>query len=184
MSRPFLLALLIFLSFIFNVSSTIAQDADTLKKETPVKKDHGPRKAAIRSAIIPGLGQVYNKKYWKVPIIYAGGITIGLFYKYNQGNYIENRNALNDYTSSTGISNDATANFLRTERDQFREWRDWNIAFMAALYILNIVDANVDAHLKEFDIGDELALTVKPYLCQDYFNQPITGLSLNLKFKK
>ena len=173
-----------YLSFIFclllsSISiNSFGQSSDTLQSDSQVKKNRGPRMAAIRSAIIPGWGQFYNKRYWKIPVIYAAGTVATLFYIHNRNVYIENRDLLiNDPDSPL-------ANNYRINRDNFRSYRDWNVVMLIGLYLLNIVDANVDAHLKEFDMTDNLAFTVKPYLYQDLNNGPITGLCFNLKFKK
>lgn len=170
-----------------SASVSIAQTpADTTievsKVETtaPVKRDRTPRKAAIRSAIIPGWGQAYNKRYWKIPVIYAGGAAITYFLLDNAKIYRTNRDLLEKEVNKD--SEDAV--IYRLNRDQFREWRDWNVVMLAGLYLINILDANVDAHLKEFDVGEELSFAVKPYLYRDIYNSPVTGISLNLKFKK
>jgi hypothetical protein len=174
--------LFFYLLMSFNTAMVLAQ-TDTIATSTitptgPVKKDRTPRKAAIRSAIIPGWGQAYNKKYWKIPVIYVAGGAAAYFYITNAKVYRENRDLLKNNPDSP------SADIYRINRDRFREYRDWNIAMMVGLYLLNIVDANVDAHLREFDVDDNLAFTVKPYLYQDIYNSPVTGISLNLKFKK
>jgi hypothetical protein len=178
MKRPQYLILFFCILLNFKNLNSFGQSSDTVRSDSPIKKNHAPRNAAIRSAIIPGWGQFYNKSYWKIPIIYGAGTVIGLFYIHNRKVYIENRDLLNNNPTSP------YANNYKNERDRFRGYRDWNIAMMLALYFLNIVDANVDAHLKEFDINDNLAFTVKPYLYQDLNNRPFTGLSFNLKFKQ
>jgi hypothetical protein len=141
-------------------------------------KDPRPRNAAIRSAILPGWGQAYNKRYWKIPVIYAAGATIGYFYYQNQKGYIDFRNLARQNPSVTAY---------KTNRDLYREWRDWNIVMFVGLYILQIIDANVDAHLHEFDVGEDLAFSIKPYLCPVSFaGRPntATGLSFNIRFKR
>jgi hypothetical protein len=162
----------------FKNINSFGQSLDTIQRDSPFKKNHSPRKAAIRSAIIPGWGQFYNNSYWKIPVIYATGTVIGLFYFNNRKIYVENRDLL------INNPNSINANNYKINRDRFRGYRDWNVVMILGLYLLNIVDANVDAHLKEFDINDNLAFTVKPYLYQDLNNRPFTGFSFNLKFKK
>jgi hypothetical protein len=166
--------------FLLNISAAdiFAQSPDTVQTTAPVKKDRRPRKAAIRSAIIPGWGQAYNHRYWKIPVIYAAGGTIAYFYITNAKTYREYKVLLKD--DPDGPNSD----IYRINRDNFRDYRDWNVVMFIGLYLLNIVDANVDAHLKEFDVNDDLAFTVKPYLCPDLYNHPVTGLTLNLKFKR
>jgi hypothetical protein len=144
-------------------------------------KDPRPRRAAIRSAIIPGWGQFYNgkKSYWKIPIIYGAGGIITYFLITNNNTYQENKKLYNTATDPL------TQQTARINRDNFRNFRDWNIAMLVGLYILNIVDANVTAHLKEFDVSESLTFTIKPYIYPSQFNyKPVAGIGLNLKFKK
>jgi len=174
--------------FIIHSGKVYAQVTDTLEAEpdttTYVKyksKDPGPRRAAIRSAIIPGWGQFYNgkKSYWKIPIIYAAGGVITYFLVTNNRTYLENKTI---YNTTTNAQDKEVA---RINRDNFRNYRDWNIAMLIGLYVLNIVDANVSAHLKEFDVSESLSLTIKPYIYPSQFNyKPVAGIGLNLKFKK
>jgi Family of unknown function (DUF5683) len=145
------------------------------------------RKATIMSACLPGLGQIYNKKYWKVPIIYAalGGITYwGIN---NQKQYKEYSNSLraiyddDPETNNTTIYTDPTQ--LVTQKKYYRKYRDIAIMLGSLVYIINIIDANVDAHLKTFDVSDDLSMQVKPYSNIDYNNKFQAGLSLKLTFK-
>ena len=150
-----------------------------------LRKD--PRKAAILSAVCPGLGQIYNEKIWKTAIIYAGfgGITAGFIY--NQKQYKSYQQAVNvrfdtlDYTvdnkyptleDGTVVSN---RNFHRRNRDIF-------ILAYFGLYALNIIDANVDAHLREFKINKELSLGWQPLLSFAPGSKPLTGLNFTLTF--
>jgi|SRR5687767_1141234 len=138
-------------------------------------KKHSPRVAAIRSAILPGLGQIYNKKYWKLPIIYAAlGITTGVFF-YNYNNYRDTRFAYKvKYNMRENGTDSAlfvqikdnlkplSEESLRFYRDQFRRDIDYSVLFFIIFWGLNVVDAAVDAHLKPFDVGPDLSLQVKP----------------------
>lgn len=139
-----------------------------------VKKKHTPRGAAIRSAILPGWGQVYNNKIWKVPIVYAAlGITGGVF-NYNLKNYRKIRFAyitirdtvIADYPKIApelqpfiGPRDIAS---LQRYRDEFRKNIDYSVLFFILFWGLNVVDATVDAHLRDFDVGNNLSLRVKP----------------------
>jgi len=185
-----------FLSFfLLNSSACLAQQVDTLKAkdsipiekvDSLIKAQHSPRKAAIRSAIIPGWGQVYNKKYWKVPIVYAAlGITGYIFldniktYKDLKFSYAAKyKTTLPVYDSTSpypGPYRDSTDYFkidlryqplslesLRAGRDQFRRYIDYSAVFFIIFWGLNVVDAVVDAHLKAFDISPDLSLKIKP----------------------
>lgn len=136
---------------------------------------HSPKKAAIRSAILPGLGQVYNKKYWKVPIVYAGLGVCGGIFVYNLTNYRDTRFAFKvkynmrvNFTDSALYANIKPAlkplpeESLRYYRNQFRRDIDYSVLFFILMWGLNVLDATVDAHLKSFDVGPDLSLQVKP----------------------
>jgi hypothetical protein len=136
--------------------------------------EHSPRKAAIRSAILPGLGQIYNKKYWKLPIVYAAlGIT-GYIFVDNLKTYKELRTAYRGKYDARVLL-DSTYYFkmkakylpiseesLRRGRNQFRQYIDYSAVFFILFWGLNVVDAVVDAHLKAFDISPDLSMKVKP----------------------
>lgn len=165
-------------------SNTAAQInvADTGNKKA---KKFDPRIATRRSAMIPGWGQIYNKKYWKLPLVYGGlGITAGVF-QYNVKNYKLLRLAYL-YKTDTIAANDAlidprfknlSANALRSYRTAFRQNVDYTVLFFIAFWGLNVVDATVDGHLKAFDVNDNLSLQLK----QGYSPMAnTTGLSLVL----
>jgi hypothetical protein len=184
------LQLLILFLFSFTMSFSQKKDITTksrkdsipveVKKEKLNKYDsamlaHSPRKAAIRSAIFPGWGQIYNKKYWKLPIVYgAMGTSAGVFF-YNLGNYKDTRFAYKvrynmrvNRTDSALFSKIKTnlqplsEESLRFYRNQFRRDIDFSALFFLLLWGLNVVDATVDAHLKSFDVSPDLSLQFKP----------------------
>ncbi len=148
-----------------------------------------PSKAAFYSAILPGLGQAYNKKYWKIPIVYAAIGTGIYFYVTNDKLYNRYRNIYkrrlagftDDEFYGTGniplLSNEALIRAQRT----LRRNKELSLLITLGLYALNIIDANVDAHLLQYNVDENLA--VNPFLD---FNTPDTtaqlGLSLNFKF--
>jgi hypothetical protein len=154
---------------------------DSLVAKKPLNKydsailAHSPRKAAIRSAILPGLGQIYNKKYWKLPIVYGGlGIATGVFL-YNLGEYKDTRFAYRvkynmrvNHTDSALFSQikpkllPLDEESLRFYRGQFRRDIDYSALAILLLWGLNIVDAVVDAHLKAFDVSPDLSLEIHP----------------------
>lgn len=130
-----------------------------------------PKKAALFSTILPGLGQAYNEKYWKIPIIY--GIFTGMYYLYSENNFRYNlyRNAYNKYTANEEDGgpivkggNHLSLTQLEDKRDKYRRGRDYNIIIGTLIYILNILDANVDAHLMNFDVSDDLSMTITPVI--------------------
>lgn len=164
---------------------SMAQTAEPIKgtKVDSVIRQHSPRKAAIRSAIIPGWGQVYNKKYWKLPLVYGAlGTTAGIFV-FNVSNYRQFRFAYQakfkaalpprdpNNPNQTGPFRDSTDYFkispellsysqngLRQLRDGYRRNVDYSVLFFLLFWGLNVVDATVDAHLKAFDVSPDLGL--------------------------
>lgn len=172
--------------FVIPVSG-IAQDSlaktETIysKKEKKKAKDkidttiNYPKIAATRSAILPGLGQIYNKKYWKLPFVYGGlGIT-ALVFNYNLKNYKDLKQAYIGKFNARQNPPDSTEYFkinpkllplseesLRFNRDQFRRNADYSVLIFAIIWGLNILDAAVDAHLKTFDVSEDLSLKIKP----------------------
>ncbi|RLD49702.1 MAG: hypothetical protein DRI94_10595 [Bacteroidetes bacterium] len=160
-----------------------AQNTDTLKT-------HSPKLASTMSAILPGSGQIYNKKYWKPPIIYiAGGVTIYLAIDYRK-NYIRFKNAYNAITDDDPNTVDEFNGQLSLDdikywRNKYRKYMEMNIIATAGIYILNIVDAAVDANFYDYDISDDLSLKIMPDIrynneLQSSFNS--YGLRLKIKF--
>lgn len=141
------------------------------------------------SAILPGLGQAYNKKYWKLPIIYAGlggftymFITNNEQYKFYRKNLI----ALNDDDPNTDNTTRYSSDQLQVQKVAYRKNRDFAAIGIAVIYILNIIDANVDAHLKTFDVSDDLSIHVRPW--QTIYSTGLgykgaAGFSVKLNFK-
>lgn len=146
---------------------------------------HSPRKASIYSAVLPGAGQAYNKKYWKIPVIYAGFGVLGYFVKTNNEEYKIYKEAYKfrlDGDESTvdqfvGIYADQD---LVTLKNFYRRNRDLSIIGMSVLYILNIIDASVDAHLFHFNVSDDLSLQIEPALQHGFNTQP--SLALRMRF--
>ena len=142
-----------------------------------INKAFSPKKAALRSAIIPGWGQVYNKKYWKVPIVYGAlGVTAAVFL-YNLNTYRDLRNAYKvrvqfsspdataadtlHYNQLAPLYQQLDVNAIRTYRDEYRQNIDYSVLVFIALWGLNIADAAVDAHLKSFDVSPDLSFKIK-----------------------
>jgi hypothetical protein len=154
-------------------SPTIADKA----KADSVRKAFSPKKATIRSLIIPGWGQVYNKKYWKVPIIYGALGTAAAIFFYNLTNYRDLRYAYaaKYKASQPGATAADTANLanikpylkpygtndLRVFRDEFRSNIDYSVLAFLLLWGFQVADATVDAHLKLFDVSPDLSLKLK-----------------------
>lgn len=136
------------------------------------------RRAALYSAILPGMGQVYNRRYWKTPIIWAGIGTCTYFAITNYGDYQKNNDLVN-HTPST----DPNYSKYVYDRDYYRHNFELSVLIGAGVYALNIIDAYVDAHLREFDISPDLALSVSPLLYANFNAELVTGISLKFKFR-
>ena len=161
---------------------TFAQTADTLTVKNEgilVIKDSlnpsekydplAPQRSAFYSAVLPGLGQAYNKKYWKIPIIYAGMATGIYFYIQNNNDYDRFRNAykrrLAGFTDDEfyGDNEEPTISSQRLVDAQktAQKNKDVSIIVSLAFYLLNIIDANIDAHFRQFNVSDDLSLKPK-----------------------
>ena len=132
-----------------------------------IEKSKSPKKAAILSVIIPGAGQVYTKKYWKVPIIYGGLITSAYYINDNNEKYNLYKDAALvsiDNDNSNQIVNGTTYSYsnLKTLKDHYRRNRELSYFSFIGVYILNILDASVNAHLFSFEISDDISLNIRP----------------------
>lgn len=196
----------LYLSFIFWIlvhSACIGQNAagedSTLKMtskknihDTIVKK-HNPTKASIYSMVLPGLGQAYNKKYWKIPIVYAGFGVFYYFIQFNNKEYKAWRAAynhtlldpddleppVNDYELYYGDRE----NVLKDQKDYYRRNRDLTYILTSVWYLLNIVDATVDAHLFTWEVDENLSMKIGPSLIEPLMGyKPNGGVRLTLRF--
>ena len=175
------------------ISTTFTTDTNSTKRaiDTTKKVRSNASKAALRSAIFPGLGQIYNKKFWKAPIVY-GLLAIPVStYSYNSKWYSNTR-----FAYTTRVTNDS-ANFpnivpelqplssssLKLYRNEFRKGMDFSILGFLLLWGVNIIDAAVDGHLKSFDISDELSLKLSPKYTPGIQQMGITA-TLHLKGQK
>lgn len=178
-----------FLVFLFGMTSAYSQkkldDTTNLIVKDSVKapiNPLAPAKAAFYSAILPGLGQAYNKKYWKIPVVYAV-IGTGVYaYIWNNKKYHTYRDA---YKQRLAGKEDEfpfldDARLIQGQK-VYQKNRDLSAIITAALYILNIVEANVDAHLIQFNVNDDL--TVRPNIQQNEFeSKQNLGVALTYKF--
>lgn len=143
-----------------------------------------PSKAAFYSAILPGLGQAYNKKYWKIPIA-VGGIATGIyFYKRNDIQYDRYRDAYKRRLA--GFTDDefygrVTDDGLRRAQKTLKQNKELSLLITAGIYVLNIIDANVDAHLLQYNVDENLAL-MPHFKYNERENMTDVGLTLNFKF--
>lgn len=165
--------------------SAFAQKNDTLA----VKKKHSPTKATLMSLALPGLGQCYNKKYWKVPIIYGGfaALTYGVIFNHSEYDRFKSAYGYRvDDDSLTvdefnGLVSDAE---LISNVDYYRRNRDLCYIGIGLLYVMNLIDAAVDAHLYDFDVSDNLSMRIQPeFRDMGFSRQPYTGARVTFVLK-
>ena len=147
-----------------------------------------PGKATLFSLLCPGLGQAYNGEFWKIPI-YLGGMGVAYyFYDTNNINYQRYRRIYKEATNKeTEYTGPITADQALYYRDVFRRYRDYSILALAAVYLLQVIDANVFSYMHDFEIVDDMALSITPAVLppadQYALNpSPTFGLSLGLRF--
>lgn len=168
-------------------------ETKSIQIDTSQVKPHSAKKATFYSMILPGLGQAYNRKYWKIPIVYAG---FGVFYyliDYNNTQYQEwkaaythavldpdgNEEPVNDYERLYGDNTD----FLRNQKNDARRYRDLNYILAGVWYLLNVVDAAVDAHLFTWEVNDNLSMHMEPHMESELGSyKPMGGVKLSLRF--
>ena len=169
-----------------NISSSYSETYCKNNIDTAEEKKHSPKLASIYSAVLPGLGQAYNRKYWKVPLVLAGLGISGYYIFKNRDSMRLRQDALiarldNDTnTRASGNFANTPIDILRADRNQYRTYRDFSIIAFGVIYLLNIVDASVDAHFYKFNIDKPLAQQKQRHL---YFvsskvqGKPTLGLS-------
>lgn len=182
-------------------SDTVILDGTFMETPEVVKK-HSPHKASFYAAILPGLGQAYNKKYWKIPLLYAGigGVAYGIHFnsKYyniykaayrdfvirdpNNKSYLD-LDLPDGYTEEFLYENAAWfEETLQSKKQYYRRYRDLSYIGMISLYVIQIVDAAVDAHFYNFDISDDLSMQVQPSMMAPAPGE-YAGMGLQFKFK-
>lgn len=157
-----------------------------------------PRRAVLRSAVIPGWGQLRNHKWWKVPLVYGGFVGLAFVYDFNNKYYKELLTESQFRKANQSKPLDERFNFVRyrgisddqiyNAKDFYRRNRDLTLYSTFGFYLLQMVDAYIDAKLATFDVSDDLSLKIKPGIytpsyASVAFNAPIPMLTLNLKFK-
>ncbi len=184
--------------------------ADTVGTQAKPKRDWSswrpnPKKAMWLAIVIPGAGQIYNRKYWKLPIIYGGFVGCAYAMRWNNMMYHDYTQAYIDITDDDPethsydqflhLNNQITdANRLKhyqelfkKRKDRYRRWRDLSFFVMCGVYAISIIDAYVDASLSEFDISDDLTMRVTPTIINDQKNRnpwksSAIGLQCSLNF--
>ena len=167
--------------------------SDSVKVKKTRFNPLAPSRAAFYSAIFPGLGQIYNKKYWKAPIVY-GALGTGIFF------YVDNSNEFNrfrdafarrlngfqddeffDLDGNPNNGPDVSDQALQDAQERAQRNRELSLIITIGLYVLNILDANVDAHLKQFNVNDDLSF--KPIIYQNPIDNRLSiGYSLTFTF--
>ena len=186
-SSKLLVTLFLLILFLATGFSAFSQETknDSIETRKP-KVEHSPRKATIYSAVLPGLGQIYNRKYWKVPIVYGGFATLGYFINFNNEQYTTYRQAYSDIidddpntishmklkVNPSLLLKENESNFteaLRQQKDYWRRNRDLVVIGTVVFYAANIIDASVDANFFNFDISDELTINwvPAPVMCME-----------------
>ncbi len=143
-----------------------------------------PRKASLYAAILPGLGQIYNKDYWKLPLVYGGFVALGLTVNFWTDQYNTFRADLfalldsGEDLSPRGLNEQQ----LRSLVDDSRRERDFYMIMTGVFYLLQIAEAHIAAHLKEFKLNPDLRVKIEPSFEQPQFENYRAGLSIKLRF--
>ena len=158
-----------------------------------------PRKATIYALLFPGGGQIYNRKYWKLPIVYGGFVGCVYALTWNQGTYSDYKNAYIDimdndpdtrsyedflpphYEIDTDME-DWLKDVFKNRKNKYRRYRDLSIFAFAGMYVVSAIDAYVDAELSHFDISPDLSMKLEPQILLDHRGTPGAGFSLALQF--
>jgi len=191
----------------FDDSLSVVVDTTILHKEMVDKWSTwrpDPKRALWLALVIPGGGQIYNRKYWKLPIVYGG--FIGCLYAMNWNNtmykdysqayldLMDNDPGTQSYNQFlhlgmqiTPANEDRYKDIFRKRKDKFRRWRDLSFFVMVGVYALSVIDAYVDAELSVFDISDDLSIRVEPTIINNHssgnpFDASSVGLQCSLNF--
>lgn len=182
-----------------NIANDIADTLTVSSLEKPIFKPD-PLKSIWMGAAIPGFGQIVNRKYWKLPIVYGGYLGFAYAISWNNNNYITYKNAYRDIIDKDPTTNShidilprgytiqmigesTYTNILKTRQSTFRQWRDLSIILSVGYYALVLLDAYVDAQLYDFDISPDLVLNVQPTRIERERNSPPAyGMHCSINF--
>ena len=198
MKNLFVLSVFTFLlTFQLHAQNTVVTESDSLivesSQDTVLLKSYAtrynPRKALLYAAVLPGLGQIYNKKYWKLPLVYGGffGTTYAMVFYNNLYRDYKRELFTNLELGLTGDSDIRSGDVYTTKNyrvavDRAKRSRDFWLIMMGAMYLLQMVDAHVDAHLKEFDLNPQLRVSIEPMMEQNMMLGKQSGFSLVIRF--
>jgi len=164
--QTLLLVLLTSVLTSFSLKGQVEDSTLTKKNIDPATLDsayQSPQKAALLSAVLPGLGQIYNKRYWKVPIVYGGFATLGYLIQRNAKEYRLWRQAFIDYPDyKLPVNFQLSQDQIERGKDFYKRQMELSIIGTAGLYILQIIDATVDAYLFDWNVGEDLSLKIEP----------------------
>jgi len=173
-------------------AKTVNAQTDSIPKERPdsiVEKEHSPTKATIMSACLPGLGQIYNHKIWKVPIIYAGFGIMAYLIVFNTGYYLDYKCAYIESVNKDTAGNYAylvnrySSTELASAREYYRRNLELTCIVSVLWYALQILDATVDAHLYSFNINKTLSMKIEPAMMVPVASTNFTGgIKISLHF--
>jgi hypothetical protein len=199
---------IVFLQLLLSQRIVTAQDTIAVSDISKQPGKLTPMRATMLGAAFPGFGQVYNRKYWKVPFVYAGFVALGYAVVFNSTNYVTYTKGYQDfrdlipetdsyldlikgldpkrydpvlYPDTYNLSDEAwVKDHLLRGTDYYKKYRDLSYIGIAAWYIITLLDANVDASLSDYDIGENINLTLAPVRIPGYY---FTGAGLNMSLK-
>jgi len=197
----FILSLFFSLNMRGNVLDTTGVKTDSSALQSIKKNKIIPRVSTLHSLMVPGWGQINNRQYWKLPLVAGAFITLGLIANYNHERYMKYRDyyyIVSPHTEDPkyippstvavpyedGVIRDLDVNQLKRLNDGFRRNRDYTFIGIAVAWAFNVVDANVSAHLKTFDVSDDISLKIKPNFEFDPISKGMfSSVSLTFNFK-
>ena len=144
-----------------------------------------PGTAILCSAVMPGLGQVYNRKYWKVPFVYGAGGAAFYSLHYFQTGYKQIMKIIDEEDDPATFyfhGRTIDSRFLTDYRNHYHRFRDISFFSLAGIYLLNIIDAMIDAEFSAFDVSDDLTMSIRPYVTGNHDVMSVAGMKLSIGF--
>jgi len=199
--QAFILSIFFSINMQGNVVDTTAIKSDSAALKSIKKNKIIPRVSTLHSLMVPGWGQINNRQYWKLPLVAGAFVTLGLIANYNHVRYMKYRDyyyIVSPHTEDPtyvppstiavpyedGVIRDLDVNQLKRLNDGFRRNRDYTYIGIVVAWAFNVVDANVSAHLKTFDVSDDISLKIKPNFEFDPISKGMfSSVSLTFNFK-
>ena len=190
--KIFCFEVLVLCLLLTSVNEAFSQGKDSVNAEFILSQHRKVvRKAMICSAVLPGLGQIYNKKYWKVPILFGGIGALVYFIKDNNKTYIYYRDLYStiDLPGPSYYYDERFKDYNKEQlkvtvqryQDNFRRYRDLCAIGFALVYVANIIDATVDAHFKFYDINQDLTINIEPAVLNNIYGNSLNNNTLGMK---